>query len=113
MSSNCRLCSRSASGQGGKQSEELVAELALALLLEELKLGGGADDESFSMVSEGDGGRCTLGATTSSESPSLCLPPRIPARAGLGFLGGGGAIRIAGLVQALAWDKDVTPLVLL
>jgi hypothetical protein len=64
MSSNYRLCSRSTSGRGGKRYIKLVAELALALLLEEFELGGGANVESFSMVSEGVGGQCIPVATT-------------------------------------------------
>ncbi len=94
------------------QLDGLVAELTSALSLEEFKLGGSSNDESFSMVSEGAGGRCIpLGAVSSESSSSLRLPPRVPACAGRGILGGGGAIWIAGLALALAWVKGETPLV--
>jgi hypothetical protein len=56
MSSRYRLRSKSAYGWSGAQLAELIAEVASALSLEEIKLGGGANGESFLMVSEGEGG---------------------------------------------------------
>jgi hypothetical protein len=112
MSSRYRLHSSSASGRGGTQSDELVAELTSALSLEEFKLGGGGKDVSFLMVSEGAGGCCTpLGVVSGESSSSRWLPPHVLARAGRGVLGGGGAIWIAGLALALAWVEGETHLV--
>jgi hypothetical protein len=73
------------------QLDGLVAELTSALSLEEFELGGGGNDESFLMVSEGVGGRHTpVGAVSGESSSSLRLPPRVPACAGRGIWGGGG-----------------------
>jgi hypothetical protein len=83
MSSCYRLHSSFASGRGGTQLDELIAELTSALILEEFKLRGGGNDESFLMVSESAGGCCTpLGAVSGESSSSLRLPPCVPARAG-------------------------------
>jgi hypothetical protein len=90
MSSRYRLHSKSAFGRSGAQSDELVTELASALSLEEVKLRGSADNESFSMVSEGEGGCCTPLGVVSGESS---LPTSSSACSSLsrpGYFGWGG-----------------------